>query len=233
MKTSAMRISSAAFVVAMVCGPLMMCEAQSPNSPTQGSPAASTAAAPATLQPALDAVGQTVGALRLEKWKRGSVRDEATADISAIRQDLQASLPPLMKDADAAPGTLSKMLPVSRNVDALYDVLLRVVEAARMSAPDEQANQLRQALSTLGNARLAFDDGMLAAATTQEKQVVDLHAAVERQATFKCPTAPAPATPACTPAPARKPRKKPAPAATSTPAKPATTPATGSTKTGP
>jgi len=46
----------------------------------------------------------------------------------------------------------------------LYDVLLRVVEAARMAAPDDQANALRQALANLNTARLALDDSMETAA---------------------------------------------------------------------
>jgi hypothetical protein len=183
---------------------------------------------------------QTLAGVKVERWKRGSVRDEASADINSIAQDMQTHIGPLLKDADAAPGTLSKTLPVSRHLDALYDVLLRVVEAARMAAPDDQANALRQALANLNTARLALDDSMETAAGSQEKQLVDLRVTVQKQAAFKCP-APPPA-PVC-PAPAKKPVKrkpKPPAAATpgttpqSTPQKPATTPANGTPpKTGP
>jgi hypothetical protein len=129
---------------------------------------------------------------------------------------------------------LSKALPFSRNVDALYDVLLRVVEAARMAAPDEQANQLRQALSILGNARLALDDRMQEAAAAQETQLSDLRVTVQKQAAFKCPAPPAP--PTCpAPAPAKKAKKNPKPPATKAPqnAPPNPPPATGTPKTGP
>jgi hypothetical protein len=184
------------------------------------------------LQPSLDTVQQTLAELKVERWKRGSVRDEASADINSITQDMQTHMRPLLKDADAAPGTLSKTLPVSRHLDALYDVLLRVVEAARIAAPDDQANALRQALVGLNTARLAFDDSMEAAAGSQEKQLVDLRVMLQKQAAFKCPAPPP--TPVCA-APAKKPvKRKPKPPAATTPQKPATTPANGTTpKTGP
>jgi hypothetical protein len=186
------------------------------------------------LQPSLDAVQQTLASVKVEKWKKGSVRDEAGTDIHSILRDMQVNLPPLLKEADAAPGSLSKVLPVSRNVDALYDVLLRVVEAARMAAPDEQANQLRQALSGLGNARLDLDKRIQEEAAAQETQLSDLQASVQKQAAFKCPAPPA--APACpAPAPAKKPKKKPSPSATTTtpPTNNLSNPATGSPKNGP
>ena len=242
-----MRLPKTAFVVAVFSSAAILCAAQAPAAaPTSqttdnAAPAPAVAAAPvipsasSILQPSLDTMQQTLAGVKVERWKRGSVRDEASADINSIAQDMQTHIGPLLKDADAAPGTLSKTLPVSRHLDALYDVLLRVVEAARMAAPDDQANALRQALTNLNTARLALDDSMETAAGSQEKQLVDLRVTVQKQAVFKCP-APPPA-PVC-PAPAKKPvkRKPKPPAATTpgtTPQKPTTPPANGTTpKTG-
>ncbi len=238
-----MRILASTLGVAMLCLPSIASSAQTPSGvPSQGVPPATQTAKPSTapapapptpspgpstiLEPALSQVQQTVNSVKVEKWKRGSVRDEAGTDIGSIVNDLEVNLPPLMKDSDATPGIVTKLLPVLRNVDALYDVLLRVVEAARISAPDDQANSLMQALSVLGNARLSLDDRILTAASTQEKQIGDLRVTVQKQAAFKCP-APPPA-PVC-PAPApRKPKKKPATPAPATTQKPAT-PATNTT----
>jgi hypothetical protein len=178
--------------------------------------AAPAVAAPShILQPSFDTVQQTLTGLKIDRWKRGSVRDEASADINSIQQDMRLHVPGLLQDADAAPGTLSKALPLSRHVDALYDVLLRVVEAARIAAPDDQANELRQTLATLNKARLALDDSMETAAGAQEKQMADLRVTVQKQAAFKCP-APPPAPECPKPAVKKPAKKKPAPA---TPAK--------------
>jgi hypothetical protein len=201
---------------------------------TQAPPSMSAAAGGATpapppsasklLQAALDGVQQTLFKAHIERWKKGSVRDEASTDIASLQSDLQGNLPPLLRDADASPGALSKMLPVEKHVDAVYDVLLRVVEAARIAAPDEQANSLRQALSTLSTARLAFDDGMLSTATVQEKQISDLRVTVQRQAAFKCP-APPPEKPCPPPPPVHRARKPAATPSNETPKAGTATPA--------
>jgi hypothetical protein len=243
-----MHLTKTAFVVALVSSASILCAAQAPAAAPISQTTENAAPAPAAdsatasvipsassiLRPSLNAVQQTLAGLNTARWKRGSVRDEASADINSIAQDMQAHMTPLLKDADGAPGALSKTLPVSRHVDALYDVLLRVVEAARMAAPDDQANALRQALTSLNTARLALDDSMETVAGSQEKQLVDLRVTVQKQAAFKCPAPPP--TPVCAQPSAKKPvkRKPNPPAATtpgtapqSTPKKPATTPANG------
>lgn len=201
--------------------------------PAAASPSA-PAAAPAPfatsdiLGPSLGTVKQTLNSIRVDKWKRGSVREEATQDINSMQRDMEDNLPPLMKEADAGQGSLSKVLPVSTHIDALYDVLLRVLEAARISAPDDQSAALRQALSQLGDARLALDEHMRQRAAAEETQISTLRGAVEKQASFKCP-APAPVPVCATPPP--KPKKRTTSTHKTTPTTPDAKP--GSTQTPP
>ncbi|HEX3893615.1 MAG TPA: hypothetical protein VHZ28_02485 [Terracidiphilus sp.] len=219
-----MRIVTTAILFTVLSSPLVLC-AQAPSAVVPPQPIHNTApsdampAAPAPppaspapsslLQPSLDEVRQTLSTIKVDRWKRGSVRDEANTDINSIMVDMQQRVPNLLKDADAAPGSLSKSLPVSRHIDALYDVLLRVVEASRMAAPDDQASQLRAVLTDLGKARLALDDSMERSASSQEKLLGDLRVTVQKQAAFKCPAPPPP--PECPKPAVRKPvRKKPA-----------------------
>jgi hypothetical protein len=165
----------------------------------------------------LDSLQQAVGGLQLDKWKKGSVRDEAGGNVSSIQQDLQSTLPPLLKDADGAAGTMSKVLPVERNINALYDVLLRVVDGARIAAPGDQFAALQDAMNGLEKARHALSDQMVDTAAAQEKQIGTLQVALKTQPVPVCPAAVAPVPP---PTPAKKPAaRKRKPAA----AKPATT----------
>lgn len=237
-----MRKANTVVLMTMACAltPMCLAQAQMPAHATPGPSAPGAATAPdrpapapavpppppgpsVVLQPALDALQVTLNQTRMERWKKGSVRDEASTEVGSITSDIQINLPPLIRDADAAPGALSKTVPVMKNVDALYDVLLRVVEAARIAAPDDQTNALRQALSTLNGARLSLYDKMQNAAIVQEKQVSDLRATVQKQAAFRCP-APPPPEPCKPTAPAKRPIKK----------KPATPPTSGTPpKTGP
>ena len=192
-------------------------------SPVQNAAPASASTASGILQPSLDSLEQTISALKVEKWKGGSVRTEASANISSIMRDLQSTLPTLLKEADASPGTIGKVLPVSRNVDALYDVVLRVFDGASVAAPGDQLAQLQQAMAGLGKARHALDDRIDEMAAADEKQAHELQVTLKNQpAPVVCPVAPppAPATAAKKPAP-RKRKPKPAttpPASTKPPA---------------
>jgi hypothetical protein len=154
----------------------------------QGSPADKPPAPPTPpvapsilLQPALTLVDSTLNSIKIDKWKKGSIRDEAGQNITAILNDLKTNLPPLLADADAAPGALSKSIPLMKHLDALYDVLLRVEEGARVSAPGDQVDQLAAALKKFGSTRIELYDSMQQRAGGQEKQVADLQAAIKAQ----------------------------------------------------
>jgi len=229
-----MRIARTVFIVTICCAPFILCALQSP---TNGVPAQGAPAAPVTpsgiLRPSLDSVQQAIGALRIERWKKGTVREEADANINDIQRDLKTTLPPILGVADAAPGTLSKVLPVSRNIDALYDVLLRVVEAARVSAPADQVTQLQQALIALGNARRALSDHLEESAAAQEKQVSDLRVTVQTQLASLRAAKAAPVTTTCVaPTPPRRAKKKSSTTAKSTKTPPPLTKTTTPPNTG-
>ncbi len=167
------------------------------------------------LTPALDKLRTSLGSIRIEKWKApGPVREEANSNIGSIRRDLDGALPPLLTAADAAPGVVSRNLPVFRNVDALYDVLLRVVETADLSAPEADTEALHGALSSLEDARRSLGDALQASAVSAEQQGARLQEQLRAQQ-----AAPKPALstvvddgkPGATPARKRKPLKTPAP----------------------
>jgi len=220
-----MRIPNAFIIVATFCSLCVVTPAQSPTgaTPVQGAPSALPAPS-GLLQPALDQVLQTVSALKVDKWKRGTVRDEARDHISAILRDLHTTLPLLLDTADASPETSSKMLRVSRNIAALYDVLLSVVEAARISASPDEVTQLEQALTSLGKAHAALDDRLQASVTALEKQEVDLRSTLQASEAAKCPTTPPPPAPVHPKsAPVRRAKRLPKPPAT--PPQPSASPA--------
>lgn|GEM_PF-1334290 len=157
----------------------------------------------AVMQPSLNAVGEALGVLRPEKWKApSSVRQEAAANIESIRRDLEVTLPPLLAAADEDPSSLAHALPAYRNIEALYDVLLRVTEAGRLSAPRDQAVTLQRALAGLEGGRRAFAEQMQSAAVAHDQQLRSLEAAA-RAAPRTVVATPAP----CPPAPHTKKRR--------------------------
>ena len=172
-------------------------------------PAAAPVAPSSLLRPALDTVVSNVNGIKTDRWKRGSVRDDAAQDIGSIITDVQMHLPPLLSDADGAPSQVSKQVPVAKNVDALYDVLLRVYDAARIAGTGEDVGSLQQALTALSKARLDFYERMTQDATASEKSTADLRMTVQKQAAQLA--TPPPQPPPCpTPAPKKKKPAKPA-----------------------
>lgn len=178
------------------------------------------------LKPALDTVQQTVGTLRVDKWKCSpAVRDETEANLNSIRNDLATTLPPLLATADGAPASLVSVLPAFRNVDALYDVLLRITETSQICGPRQQSDALQQAMTGLESSRRTLGDRMQASAAAQEQKLADAQAALRARPVI--PAAPAPVEPprtvppAAHPAKPRKPKPKPitpAPTPSATPA---------------
>lgn len=224
-------------VAALLALPATWCTAQSTTAGAgtgNGSSGASyfTPSAPSDiLQRSLDEVRITVGNVKIDKWKRGSVRDEAGNNIDAIQRDLQGTLPGLLKDADSAPGTLTKVLPLSRNVDALYDVMVHVVEASRVVGTSENVGQLQQALTDLEKARVVLDNQIQQTADMQERQVVELRNTVQKQdASLRAAATPPPAPKCPAPVPAKR-RRAAKPAASSTNSNGSSKPATGTSST--
>jgi hypothetical protein len=196
-------------------------------------PPAAAPAAPvppsSVFQPALSSVESTLTSLKLDKWKKGSIREEAGDNVKAILHDLKSNVPPLLADADAAPGSLSKAMPLLKHLDALYDVLLRVEEGARVSAPGDQIDQLESILKQFGSARIQFYDAMTERAAGQEKQVTDLQATIKAHeaAAQEHKAAPTPEPAPCTPPKPAVKKKRPTPKpAQPAPGQPAQTPAT-------
>lgn len=209
MRTFYLAALSAAIATLSV-GSIAQQPAPTPNqaqAPAQAAPAPLAQKPSAILQPSLDGLKSTISSLNLDKWKRGNVRQEAQDHISSIMGDMQNRLPGLITDADSAPAQISKTLPLSRNVDALYDVFLRVVDAARISAPSDQVQSLQQAQTGLEHSRSILDAQLQSLAADQDKQVGTLQATL-RQREQALQTALANPPPAAKPEPCVPPKKK-------------------------
>lgn len=194
-----MRIPRAALVISFgfaamaVHGQAAPPASQTPAAPAaaaqptmQSEPAPPPAATPpvtasSLLQPSLTQTQGTLSSLKIDKWKKGSVRDEAGGNVNALLRDLQTNLPPLLTAADAEPGSVSRAVPLMKHLDAFYDVLLRVEEGSRVSAPPEQVDALQQTMLAVNKARIAYDDLLQAQAASQEKQVFAMQTQLQAQ----------------------------------------------------
>ena len=173
----------------------------------QAAPAASPVVAPSGLvQPSLGTVEQSLEKVYLDRWKTSkALKETTTNNLGSIHRDLETTLPGLLATADGAPGSVAGLVPVSQNLGALYDVLLRVTVVAESSAPPEQAAALGQALTSLEGARRSFTERLQSTAEAEERRVTELQTALNaRPAPAAAAAAPAP----CKPAPVVRAKKK-------------------------
>jgi hypothetical protein len=215
-----MRLLTSILLVSTFATPFAALAAQS-TANLQVVPTPSTTNPSALLKPAMDSIQQAITVARPEKWKVSNDTSQQTqANISSIQTDLRTTLPSLLEAADHSPNSAVQMLPAYRNVEALYDVLLRVAQVATLSAPAQQIGALQESVEALEKSRRALGDSIQTSALRQEQQNRDLQAQIH---TLQAAPPPAAAPVACIPEAApvkkRKPRPKPAqkPAAAATP----------------
>ncbi|MFY9747861.1 MAG: hypothetical protein WA891_09080 [Acidobacteriaceae bacterium] len=158
-----------------------LCWTVSAQSAVPAAPAAISVSS--TLRPALAQVGQSLNSISIRRWKAPSdVKSAADQDVTSIQHDLSGTLATLMDQADAAPASVPAAFAVYRNVDALYDTLLRVVLTANLAATDSEVNSLQAALSTLESARGTLGDSILNASQAQTSELVRIRTALARAA---------------------------------------------------
>jgi hypothetical protein len=192
-----------------VCAPCLILTAAA--QPSSSAPAGAAVQTPATsgrtgaaLQPSIQLVKAALSTVNIDKWKASSaIKSEADGNLNSVQRDIDQTLPALVMAADAAPDSIAKAVPVYRNVDALYDVMLRLDAAGRLSAPKDQVGALDDALASIAKARSTLGDQLQASADAQEQRIIRLQQAAARPA-----PAPTPAAVQCTPPPAPTTAKK-------------------------
>jgi hypothetical protein len=130
-----------------------------------------------SLRPALEQVGHSVGQIQIDHWKVSkSWKEQLQSDADSITNDISHQLPGLFQQAQASPTALDAQLRLMQNVDALYDVLVRLTLAADMNERKNDAALLDTALEHLEAARKTATTALLSAAAQQHQQLTQLQA---------------------------------------------------------
>jgi hypothetical protein len=120
---------------------------------------------------------RALDSINVPKWKApGDVRQTAASDVDSMQRDVADTLPNLINTALADPAKVSPAFSVYRNVDALYDVLLRVAETAQLAGSND-ARLLEDQRSALQDARSQLGAALLQSAQAQDAEVVHLRSA--------------------------------------------------------
>jgi hypothetical protein len=155
--------------------------AQTAQSPPGTAPAR-TAIDTQPVQFAADSLRQTVLTVNVDHWKAPKeVKSVAQDDISSIINDLTAVLPGLLRTAQASPASFKPAFEVYRNVNALYDVVLRVSQAAAFTGASDDAASLQAVLGNLAKARNNLSNSLAAASEQRDVELAQLRMKVQPQ----------------------------------------------------
>ena len=135
----------------------------------------------------VDRLNRTLPSINVAKWKApGDVRQTASADADSMQRDVSGTLPALISAALANPAKISPAFTVYRNVDALYDVLLRVSETAQLAGSND-ARILEDQRSSLEASRTQLGAALVQATQAQDNELTQLHTAAASAAAAAAP----------------------------------------------
>ena len=184
-----LRATSAVFVLPFLLLALMAGNAAAQSNPEAAAQPEMTAQLPAfneSLRPALQQVGFCMSQLHIDHWRvSNNWKAQLQSDADSIQQDLSHQLPALFQQAESAPASLDAQMRAMQNVDALYDVLVRLTMAADLTEKKNDAAMLDNALQRLESARKQASDQLLRAASLQNQQMIHMQARLAEDAAPK------------------------------------------------
>jgi hypothetical protein len=161
----------------------LMAQSMSPaaQKPTpQGSAALSGPAINESLRPALAQAGSALSQVRIDHWKLSrESKEQLRGDADSIQRDLTTQLPGLFQAAQQSPTALEPQLNIMHNVDALYDVLVRIATTANLAGGKADIDILDNAVLRLESARKAAASQVLQAASLQDQEIVKLRTSLQ------------------------------------------------------
>jgi hypothetical protein len=180
----------------------------------------------------VDQVAQSTAAslktMRIDKWKTdSSTKQQAQQNAESLSRNLTAALPGMIQQVRANPGSVAAQFKLYRNLNALYDVLSMMTEAAGAFGPKNDYQTLSNDLTTFDQARLTLATRLENVTAQQDAEITRLRTALQQA---KATIAAAPPKKVVVddnePAPSKKkaPAKKKSSAATTPSSKPATPP---------
>jgi hypothetical protein len=129
------------------------------------------------LEQASQATQLDLAKLRIEKWKTdGANKRQSDADAQSIQRNLKSAMPEMVSQLRNSPESLPGTFKLYRNLDALYDVFVSVVESAGAFGSKDEFQSLQNDLNAMEKSRHAVADRMEALSTGKENELGQLRA---------------------------------------------------------
>ena len=164
--------------------------------------------------------------MRIEKWKAsGADKKQALGYVDSIQRNLQGALPEMIGQLRNSPEDLPATFKLYRNLDALYDVMNIVAEAAQSFGSKDDAQAMTNDVSAFEGTRKQLAERIESLSSAKEQQITRLQEEL-KTARAEIPAAPPKKTVVDDTEPPKKPAAKKKSTTTKKPAD-ATKPAAG------
>jgi hypothetical protein len=199
-ESKVMRILAVPLLVAMSAS----AQVSSPPPRTTASPPTAPAA-PTRMQPATapdvtaglpqlnqftESARVDLARLRIDKWKTdANDKRQMQSNSESLQRNLTAALPAIIEQARANPSSVAAAFKLYRNLNALYDVMSTVTEAAGAFGSREEYQALAADTTNLDNLRRSLADRVEAMAGSRDTEIAQLQARA-RQAAAAAAAAP-------------------------------------------
>lgn len=163
-----------------------------PAAPTRMQPATApdvTASLP-QLNQLTESARVDLARLRIDKWKTdANDKRQTQANSESLQRNMTAALPAVVEQVRANPSSVAAAFKLYRNLNALYDVMSTVTEAAGAFGSREEYQALATDTTNLDNLRRSLADKVEAMAASRDTEIAQLQARA-RQAAAAAAAAP-------------------------------------------
>jgi hypothetical protein len=163
----------------------LMAQPRSPQPVTQAPPPAAGPnlnAILADLQRTTQAANADLSKLRIEKWKVDEPQKQQMQQVAeSLRKNITLAVPGLINEAQAAPGSVSKVFKLYHDLNVAYEYLNSLAEAAGAYGKKDEYTPLAGDASALDNARQNLSSYIEQAANTLETQLRQAMVAQQQQ----------------------------------------------------
>lgn len=170
--------------------------AQAPSNSAAGAPVSYASVSQLnTLLSQLEQTSQSTQAdlskLRIEHWKvDGNSKKLALSNVESIQRNLQTALPTMIAELRSSPENLNATFRLYRNIDALYDVMVTVVESTGAFGSKDEYQALGNDFGALEDTRRGLANRLDNLTGAKEEEINHLRAQVRTLQAAVPPPAP-------------------------------------------
>lgn len=129
-----------------------------------------------------------LGKLRIEKWKTdNSQRQQMQQVADSLQRNINAAIPGLISDVQAAPGSVAKAFKLYHNLNVVYEFLNSIAEAAGAFGKKEEYDPLASDATALDAARQNLSNYIEQVATNIDNQLKKPQGTTQTQPTTQTP----------------------------------------------